>query len=81
MFFDDADSAQATTNPPSVGNFFLQNADDKINTGNDPSKTDDDEQTSITVIPSAYLHPHRFQQYSSSIRQFTRSRQRYCPQS
>ncbi|AFY49178.1 conserved repeat protein [Nostoc sp. PCC 7524] len=48
--YTDADSAGATTNPPIVGNYFAQTADDGSNLGNDPSKTDDDEPTLFTAV-------------------------------
>ncbi|BAU11380.1 hypothetical protein LEP3755_18740 [Leptolyngbya sp. NIES-3755] len=52
----DADSAGATSNPPSVGNFFSQVTDDGVNTGNGASTADDD-RTSIRVnaIPNLRL--------------------------
>ncbi|MEC4813532.1 MAG: hypothetical protein SAK29_09715 [Scytonema sp. PMC 1069.18] len=46
----DADSGGATANPPTVGHPFFQTADDGISSGNDPSKTDDDDPTFITVV-------------------------------
>ncbi|MTJ09226.1 MULTISPECIES: isopeptide-forming domain-containing fimbrial protein [unclassified Anabaena] len=45
----DADSATATTNPPTVSNYFLQTVDDGINTGNNPASTADDDLTLFTV--------------------------------
>ncbi|KYC35370.1 hypothetical protein WA1_05965 [Scytonema hofmannii PCC 7110] len=48
----DANSAGATTNPPSVGNPFPQNSDDSVETGNDPTKTGDDDPTLLTVVPT-----------------------------
>ncbi|MUG97481.1 DUF11 domain-containing protein [Scytonema sp. UIC 10036] len=50
--FTDANSAGATTNPPSVGNPFPQNSDDTVETGNDPTKTGDDDPTLLTVVPT-----------------------------
>jgi fimbrial isopeptide formation D2 family protein/uncharacterized repeat protein (TIGR01451 family) len=49
----DADAAGATVNPPAVGNFFFQTADNGINTGNDPVNTADDDPTLITVVASS----------------------------
>ncbi|MGF1937123.1 MAG: lamin tail domain-containing protein [Nostoc sp. ChiQUE02] len=48
--FTDADSAGGTTNSPTPGNNFLQTTDDKVNLGNDPSKTDDDDPTLFTAL-------------------------------
>lgn len=45
----DADSAGATNNPPTLGNSFVQIPNDGTNTGNDPTKTDDDDPTLFTV--------------------------------
>ncbi|QLE55415.1 DUF11 domain-containing protein [Nostoc sp. TCL26-01] len=47
--YTDADSAGASSNPPTVGNSFAQTADDGTNIGNDPSKTNDDDPTLLTV--------------------------------
>jgi fimbrial isopeptide formation D2 family protein/uncharacterized repeat protein (TIGR01451 family) len=47
----DADSAGAAANPPAVNNYFLQTLDDKVNNGNDPTKTDDDDPTLLIVMP------------------------------
>ncbi len=45
----DAVPTSGVTNPPTVGNNFLQTADDGIDTGNDPSKSGDDDPTLFTV--------------------------------
>jgi fimbrial isopeptide formation D2 family protein/uncharacterized repeat protein (TIGR01451 family) len=45
----DADGAGATTNPPAVNNYFPQTSDDNVNSGNDPTRTNDDDPTLITV--------------------------------
>ncbi len=46
----DADSNGATSNPPQLGNYFFQTANDGINTGNDPTNTADDDPTIINVV-------------------------------
>lgn len=55
----DADSAGATSNPPTVGNPFFQIADDGANTGNGVSTADDDRTsirvTSIAAVPNLRL--------------------------
>jgi fimbrial isopeptide formation D2 family protein/uncharacterized repeat protein (TIGR01451 family) len=48
----DADSSGATANPPAVDNFFLQNPDDAVDAGNNPSQTGDDDPTLINVVPT-----------------------------
>ncbi|WP_225895556.1 DUF11 domain-containing protein [Dendronalium phyllosphericum] len=55
--FTDADSAGATTNPPTLGNYFLQTADDGVNLGNDPSKTGDDDPTLFTALNVVSSNP------------------------
>ncbi|MEA5516508.1 isopeptide-forming domain-containing fimbrial protein [Nodularia sp. UHCC 0506] len=45
----DANSVTATTNLPTVGNYFLQITDDGIDTGNNPANTADDDPTLFTV--------------------------------
>lgn len=55
--FTDADSAGATTNPPTVGNYFLQIADDGVNLGNDPSKTGDDDPTLFRALNVVSSNP------------------------
>jgi uncharacterized repeat protein (TIGR01451 family) len=46
----DAVSDNLATNPASVGNLFLQTADDGVNSGNNPNNTADDDPTLITVV-------------------------------
>jgi uncharacterized repeat protein (TIGR01451 family) len=53
--YTDANSATATTNPPSVNNYFLQTADDGTNIGNDPTDTADDDPTLFTVVATPKL--------------------------
>lgn len=48
--FTDADSAGATNNPPTLGNSFLQIADNGVNIGNNPASTADDDPTLFTVL-------------------------------
>jgi fimbrial isopeptide formation D2 family protein/uncharacterized repeat protein (TIGR01451 family) len=48
--FTDADSAGATSNPPTVDNSFLQTTNDNVNTGNNPADTADDDPTLFTAL-------------------------------
>ncbi|WP_236142159.1 hypothetical protein [Nostoc sp. CMAA1605] len=55
--YTDANSAGATTNPPTVGNYFAQTADDSSNLGNDPTSTSDDDPTLFTAVPTVVSNP------------------------
>ncbi|KAF3884150.1 MULTISPECIES: DUF11 domain-containing protein [Nostocales] len=48
--FTDANSAGGTSSTPTIGNSFLQKSDDGVETGNDPTKTGDDDPTLLTVV-------------------------------
>ncbi|MBD2253282.1 DUF11 domain-containing protein [Nostoc parmelioides] len=56
--FTDADSAGATSNPPTLGNSFLQIADNGVNTGNNPTSTADDDPTLFTASNAISSSPN-----------------------
>jgi uncharacterized repeat protein (TIGR01451 family) len=53
----DANSAGATTSPPTLGSFFPQIANDNVETGNNPNDTADDEPTLFTVVNVVSSNP------------------------
>ncbi|AVH74257.1 hypothetical protein NLP_6020 [Nostoc sp. 'Lobaria pulmonaria (5183) cyanobiont'] len=55
--FTDADSAGANNNPPTLGNSFLQIADNGVNIGNNPASTADDDPTLFTVLNTVSSNP------------------------
>ncbi|WYL97269.1 MAG: hypothetical protein HEQ35_28845 [Gloeotrichia echinulata IR180] len=53
----DADSAGATTNSPSVGNYFLQTANDNVEAGNNPNDPADDDPTIFSIVNAVPSNP------------------------
>ncbi|WP_066382458.1 MULTISPECIES: DUF11 domain-containing protein [unclassified Anabaena] len=54
----DADSSGSSSNPPTVGNYFAQTADDGSNVGNNPTQTGDDDPTLLTVATAPTNPPN-----------------------